>query len=59
MIKPSRARCHNSSSWWATSWLVRWMGLGEKRYFNEVDSARDVVRLILLYRQRLHEGCRG
>jgi len=40
-----------SSSWWATYWLVRWMGLGEKRYFNEVEFRRDVVRLILLYRQ--------
>src|SRR5919198_5617250 len=40
-----------NSSKWATFWLVRWMGLGEKRYFNEVEFRRDVVRLILLYRQ--------
>ncbi|HWC74703.1 MAG TPA: BamA/TamA family outer membrane protein [Gemmatimonadales bacterium] len=39
------------SSWWARSPLVRWLGLGEKRYFNEVEFRRDVVRLILLYRQ--------
>lgn len=39
------------SSWWArTSW-IRWLGLGEKRYFSEVEFRRDVVRLILLYRQ--------
>ena len=39
------------SSWWARSALVRWLGLGEKRYFSEVEFRRDVVRLILLYRQ--------
>ncbi len=30
---------------------MRWLGLGEKRYLNEVEFRRDVVRLILLYRQ--------
>ncbi|HEV2671213.1 MAG TPA: BamA/TamA family outer membrane protein [Gemmatimonadales bacterium] len=40
-----------NSSWWATWPFVRWIGLGEKRYFNEVEFRRDVVRLILLYRQ--------
>ncbi|HEY7194380.1 MAG TPA: BamA/TamA family outer membrane protein [Gemmatimonadales bacterium] len=39
------------SSAWARYTLVRWIGLGEKRYFNEVEFRRDVVRLILLYRQ--------
>ena len=39
------------SSWWARNPLVRWLGLGEKRYFSEVEFRRDVVRLILLYRQ--------
>jgi outer membrane protein assembly complex protein YaeT len=39
------------SSGWATSKFVRWLGLGEKRYFSEVEFRRDVVRLILLYRQ--------
>ena len=39
------------SSAWARYWIVRWLGLGEKRYFNEVEFRRDVVRLILLYRQ--------
>jgi len=39
------------SSWWARSPLVRWLRLGEKRYFSEVEFRRDVVRLILLYRQ--------
>jgi outer membrane protein insertion porin family len=39
------------SSWWARFPLVRWMGLGEKRYFNEIEFRRDVVRLFLLYRQ--------
>ncbi len=39
------------SSWWARNPLVRWLGLGEKRYFSEVEFRRDVVRLILFYRQ--------
>jgi len=39
------------SSAWARYAFVRWLGLGEKRYFNEVEFRRDVVRLILLYRQ--------
>lgn len=40
-----------NSSWFATSGLVRWMGLGEKRYFNELEFRRDVLRLIAYYRQ--------
>ena len=40
-----------NSSAWARKWYVRWLGMGEKRYFNEVEFRRDVVRLILLYRQ--------
>jgi len=39
------------SSWWASSAWVRWIGLGEKRYFSEIEFRRDVVRLILFYRQ--------
>jgi outer membrane protein insertion porin family len=39
------------SSWWARNSLVRWIGLGEKRYFSEIEFRRDVVRLILFYRQ--------
>ena len=39
------------SSLWARSPFVRWLGLGEKRYFNELEFRRDVVRLILIYRQ--------
>src|SRR5204863_4097078 len=41
----------SSSSVFASVWLLRWLGLGEKRYFNELEFRRDVVRLILLYRQ--------
>src|SRR5438034_673940 len=41
----------SSSSVFASLWLLRWMGLGEKRYFNELEFRRDVVRLLLLYRQ--------
>jgi outer membrane protein assembly factor BamA len=40
-----------NSSWWARNPVVRWIGLGEKRYFDELEFRRDVVRLMLLYRQ--------
>src|SRR5207248_10208772 len=41
-----------NSSAFATKWYLRWIGwLGEKRYFNELEFRRDVVRLLLLYRQ--------
>jgi len=39
------------SSFFATAWWIRWVGLGEKRYFDELEFRRDVVRLILYYRQ--------
>jgi outer membrane protein insertion porin family len=39
------------SSDFASKWWLRWMGLGEKRYFDELEFRRDVVRLLLLYRQ--------
>ena len=41
----------SQSSFFATAWWVRWLGLGAKRYFDEVEFQRDVVRLILFYRQ--------
>jgi outer membrane protein assembly complex protein YaeT len=47
----SSAIATTSSSWFATNLLVRWLGLGEKRYFDELEFRRDVVRLLLLYRQ--------
>ena len=40
-----------NSSWFATAFLVRWFGLGEKRYFSEQEFRRDVVRLEVLYRR--------
>ena len=40
-----------NSSWFARSWLVRWLGLGEKRLFDPVEFRRDVLRLTLFYRQ--------
>jgi len=39
------------SSYFARQWWLRWLGLGEKRYFDELEFRRDVVRLVLLYRQ--------
>ena len=41
----------SKSSYFATAWWLRWLGLGAKRYFDEVEFQRDVVRLILFYRQ--------
>lgn len=40
-----------NSSWFARSALVRWIGLGERRYFDPVEFRRDVLRLTLFYRQ--------
>jgi outer membrane protein insertion porin family/translocation and assembly module TamA len=40
-----------SSSWFASNGLVRWIGLGEKRFFNELEFQRDVLRLEVLYRR--------
>jgi outer membrane protein assembly factor BamA len=40
-----------NSSWFARSFLIRWLGLGEKRYFDEQEFKRDVVRLDVLYRR--------
>jgi outer membrane protein assembly complex protein YaeT len=39
------------SSWFATSPLVRWIGLGEKRFFDETEFRRDVLRLAVLYKR--------
>jgi outer membrane protein assembly factor BamA len=41
----------SNSSWFARYWMVRWLGLGAKRTFDELEFRRDVVRLILFYRQ--------
>jgi outer membrane protein assembly factor BamA len=41
----------SNSSWFARNWAVRWLGLGAKRTFDELEFRRDVVRLILFYRQ--------
>lgn len=40
-----------NSSFFARSALVRWLGLGEKRLFDPIEFRRDVLRLILYYRQ--------
>ena len=47
----STAIATTKSSWFATNPFVRWIGLGEKRYFDELEFRRDVVRVLLLYRQ--------
>ena len=40
-----------NSSWFARAFLFRWLGLGEKRYFDEDEFRRDVIRLHVLYRR--------
>jgi len=40
-----------NSSWFARAFLFRWIGLGEKRYFDEQEFRRDVVRIEVLYRR--------
>jgi outer membrane protein assembly factor BamA len=40
-----------NSSWFARAFLLRWLGLGEKRYFDEGEFRRDVIRLHVLYRR--------
>ncbi|HEV2751562.1 MAG TPA: BamA/TamA family outer membrane protein [Gemmatimonadales bacterium] len=47
----SAAIATTNSSAFATSPFLRWLGLGDKRYFDELEFRRDVVRLLLLYRQ--------
>ncbi len=41
----------SQSSWFARTPAVSWMGLGEKRYLDETELRRDVLRIIALYRQ--------
>ena len=40
-----------NSSWFARAFLFRWLGLGAKRYFDEQEFRRDVVRLGVLYKR--------
>jgi outer membrane protein insertion porin family len=40
-----------NSSWFARAALVRWLGLGAKRTFDEQEFRRDVVRLEVLYKR--------
>ena len=47
----STAIATSNSSYLARAWLFRGLGLGEKRLFDELEFRRDVVRLLLLYRQ--------
>ncbi len=47
----STAIATTNSSDFASKWWLRWIGLGEKRYFDDLEFRRDVVRLLLLYRQ--------
>jgi outer membrane protein insertion porin family len=39
-----------NSGYLARAGWIRWLGLGEKKYFDETEFRRDVLRVILLYR---------
>jgi outer membrane protein assembly complex protein YaeT len=41
----------SQSSWFVRASLVSWIGLGAKRYFDETEFRRDVLRIRALYRQ--------
>lgn len=43
----------SQSSWWRREWYIRWIPvpLGERRFLNEAELRRDVLRLQLLYRR--------
>jgi outer membrane protein insertion porin family len=41
----------SQSSAFAREWWLRWTHLGEKRYLDDVEFRRDVLRLLLLYRR--------
>ena len=41
----------SQSSTFARWGIFRWTGLGEKRYFDETEFRRDVIRILVLYRQ--------
>jgi outer membrane protein insertion porin family len=45
------ASATTNSSWFARAFLFRWLGLGEKRFLDEQEFRRDVVRLEVLYRR--------
>ena len=47
----STAIATSQSSFFARVWWLRWTHLGERRYLSEVEFRRDVLRLLLLYRQ--------
>ena len=47
----STAIATTNSSWFARASMVRWMGLGEKRPFDQVEFERDVLRVTLLYKK--------
>jgi outer membrane protein assembly factor BamA len=50
-LRLSTSIATTQSSWFARFALTRWLGLGQKRYFDEREFRRDVLRLRLLYNQ--------
>lgn len=50
-VQLSAAIATTNSSWFVRAGAVSWIGLGEKRTFDELEFQRDVLRLTLLYRK--------
>jgi outer membrane protein insertion porin family len=50
-VQLSAAIATTNSSWFVRAGVVSWIGLGEKRAFDELEFQRDVLRLTLLYRK--------
>jgi outer membrane protein assembly factor BamA len=48
----------SNSSFFARAPVIRWLGLGSKRYFNESEFRRDVLRIQTLYRASGYPGVR-
>jgi outer membrane protein insertion porin family len=47
----SAAIATTNSSWFARNFFFRWLGLGAKRFFDEEEFRRDVVRMGVLYKR--------
>ncbi len=48
----------SNSSFFARAPVIRWLGLGAKRYFNDAEFRRDVLRIQTLYRASGYAGVR-
>ncbi|MEX0691581.1 MAG: BamA/TamA family outer membrane protein [Gemmatimonadales bacterium] len=50
-LRLSTSIATTQSTWFARFWVTRWLGVGQKRFLDEREFRRDVLRLRLLYNQ--------